>query len=221
MGLEEGGHFTVKMPEGGRAGYVSVLKEGLAYAAWLSVHSSGRQRELAAEFVKYILRRAEKAGKEVYEKAKEIVEEGKARGSLTLKGLEKKVEVDGRKHVVKVIDGSAELEESWSGKKLLRIRITAEVGVVRREYEIAFGRYRANNKAEGSATARADAPGGSEEDAERLAAVVKAITGKEPRIRRMKYGTIIIECGRKHLEDFVRYAELADAIAEWLKETAL
>ncbi|MFZ8837468.1 MAG: hypothetical protein ACO2PM_00740 [Pyrobaculum sp.] len=110
--------------------------------------------------------------------------------------MEKKVEVDGRKHVVKVIDGSAELEESWSGKKLLRIRITAEVGVVRREYEIAFGRYRANNKAEGSATARADAPGGSEEDAGRLAAVVKAITGKEPRIRRMKYGTIIIECGR-------------------------
>ncbi|MFZ8837467.1 MAG: hypothetical protein ACO2PM_00735 [Pyrobaculum sp.] len=90
MGLEEGGHFTVKMPEGGRAGYVSVLKEGLAHAAWLSVHSSGRQRELAAEFVKYILRRAEKAGKEVYEKAKEIVEEGKARGSLTLRAWRKR-----------------------------------------------------------------------------------------------------------------------------------
>jgi hypothetical protein len=122
--------------------------------------------------------------------------------------------VDGRKHVVKVIDGSAELEESWSGKKLLRIRITAEVSVVRREYEIAFGRYRANNKAEGSATARADAPGGREEDAERLAALIKALTGKEPRIRRMKYGTIIIECGREHLEGFVRYAELADTIAK-------
>jgi hypothetical protein len=129
--------------------------------------------------------------------------------------------VDGRKHVVKVIDGSAELEESWSGKKLLRIRITAEVSVVRREYEIAFGRYRANNKAEGSATARADAPGDREEDAERLAALIKALTGKEPRIRRMKYGTIIIECGREHLEGFVRYAELADTIAKWLKETAL
>jgi hypothetical protein len=90
MGLEEGGHFTVKMPEGGKAGYVSVLKEGLAHAAWLSVHSSRRQRELAAEFVKYMLQRAEKAGKEVYEKAKEIVEEGKARGSLTLKGLRKR-----------------------------------------------------------------------------------------------------------------------------------
>jgi hypothetical protein len=67
------------MPKGG-LGYVNILKEGLAYAAWLSVHGEGEQRELAAEFVKYILRRAEEAGKEVYEKAKEIIEEGKARG---------------------------------------------------------------------------------------------------------------------------------------------
>jgi hypothetical protein len=28
MGLEEGVHFTVKMPEGGEAGCVSILKEG-------------------------------------------------------------------------------------------------------------------------------------------------------------------------------------------------
>jgi hypothetical protein len=79
MGLEEGIHFTVKMPEGDREGYVYVRREGLAYAAWLSVHGSGRQRELAAEFVNYILQRAEEAGKEVYEKAREIIEEGKAR----------------------------------------------------------------------------------------------------------------------------------------------
>jgi hypothetical protein len=31
------------------------------------------------------------AGKEVYEKAREIVEEGKARGSLKLEGFEKRV----------------------------------------------------------------------------------------------------------------------------------
>jgi hypothetical protein len=41
MGLVEGVHFSVKMPEEGRYGYVSILKEGLAYAAWLSVHGSG------------------------------------------------------------------------------------------------------------------------------------------------------------------------------------
>jgi hypothetical protein len=52
----------VKMPEGGRDGYVRILREGLAYAAWLSVHGSGRQRELAAEFVEYILQRAKEAG---------------------------------------------------------------------------------------------------------------------------------------------------------------
>jgi hypothetical protein len=46
----------------------------LAYAAWLSVYGEGGQRRLAAELVKYILQRAWEAGKEVYEKAKEIVE---------------------------------------------------------------------------------------------------------------------------------------------------
>ncbi len=49
------------------------------------------------------------------------MEEGKARGSLTLKGFEKRVEVGGREHLVRVIDRDAELEESQGGKKLLRI----------------------------------------------------------------------------------------------------
>jgi putative protein kinase ArgK-like GTPase of G3E family len=42
MGLEEGRHFTVKMPEEGRDGYVYIRREGLAYAAWLSVYGSER-----------------------------------------------------------------------------------------------------------------------------------------------------------------------------------
>jgi phosphatidylserine decarboxylase len=75
---------------------VYVRREGLERAAWLSVYGSGRQRELAAEFVKYILQRAKEKGEEVYEKAKEIIEEGEARGSLTLKGFEKRVEVGAR-----------------------------------------------------------------------------------------------------------------------------
>jgi Fe2+ transport system protein FeoA len=33
MGLVEGKHFTVKMPEGGKAGYLYIHREGLAYAA--------------------------------------------------------------------------------------------------------------------------------------------------------------------------------------------
>jgi hypothetical protein len=91
MGLEEGRHFTVKMPEEGRYGYVLIHEEGLAYAAWLSVYGSGRQREPAAEFINYILQRAREEGDDVYKKALEVVEEGKARSSLTLKGFEKEV----------------------------------------------------------------------------------------------------------------------------------
>ena len=115
MGLKEDRHFAVKMPEEGRDGYVYIRREGLERATWLSEHGSGRQRELAAEFVKYILQRAWEEGGEVYKKVKQIVDEGKARGSLTLKGFEKEVEVDGRRHVVKVIDGGA-VEESRGGR---------------------------------------------------------------------------------------------------------
>ena len=76
MGLKRGVHFTVEMPDKGRYGYVSILREGLAYAAWLSVYGSEEQRRLAAEFVERILRMAWEAGEEVHEKAKEIVKEG-------------------------------------------------------------------------------------------------------------------------------------------------
>jgi hypothetical protein len=217
IGLVEGRHFTVKMPEEGRYGYISILKEGLAYAAWLSVYGSGGQRDLAARFVEYILQRAEKEGDDVYEKASKIIDEGKARGSLTLKGFEMEVEVDDRRHVVKVIDGGA-VEEDRGGRKLLRIRITAEVGGVRREYTITHGRYGKDNAAMGFATAKADAPGGREAEAVRLSALIKALTGKEPRIRRRSDGKIEIVCGREHLDGFMRYSELADAIMKWLEE---
>jgi hypothetical protein len=190
----------------------------MAYAAWLSVYGSGEQQRLAAEFVSYILQRAEKAGKGVYEKATRIVDEGKARGSLTLKGFEMEVEVNGEKYMVKVIDGEA-VEEDRDGKKLLRIRITAEVDGVRRDYTMTFSRRRADNAAVGYAYARGDAPEVREADAERLSALVEALTGKKPRIRRRSDGTIELECYEGHLEGFARYAELADAIKRWLEET--
>jgi len=220
MGLVEGVHFSVKKPEkDGEEGCVSVLKEGLAHAAWLSIHGEGERQRLAAEFVSYILQRAKKEGEEVYEKVREVVEEGKARGSLTLKGFEKEVEVDGRKHLVKVIDGGAEFDVGKTGKILLRLIITAEVDGVRREYVITYGRYGEDNVALGFAEARANAPGGREADAERLAAVVEALTGKKPKIHRRSDSRIMIECYREHLNGFARYAELADAIRRWLKET--
>jgi hypothetical protein len=58
--------------------------------------------------------------------------------------------------VVKVIDGSAELK---NGENLLRIKITAEVNGVTREYKITYGRHRID-AAVGHAYAMADAPGG-------------------------------------------------------------
>jgi hypothetical protein len=93
------------------------------------------------------------------------------------------------------------------------------VDSVRSNYTITFSRREADNATKGFAVAKADTPGGREEDAERLAAVIKALSGRAPRTRRMKDGTIIIECGKKYLEGFARFAELASAIARWLEET--
>ena len=164
--------------------------------------------------MEYILQRAKEEGEEVYEKAREIVEEGKARGSLTLKGFVKEVEVDGRRYVVKIIDGGA-VEEDRGGRKLLRIKITAEVGGLKSDYTITFIRYGRINKTEGYAYARADAPGRRKADAERYSALIKALTGREPRVHRMKDGKIKIICYEGHLEGFMRYAELADTIMNW------
>jgi hypothetical protein len=217
MGLVKGTHFTVKMPEEGREGYVYIRREGLAHAAFLSVYGKDEeQRRRAADFVEYILQRAKEEGDAVCEKVKEIVKEGKERGSLKLEGFKKEVEVDGKKYVVNIISGGAEFDEGRSGKNLLRIKITAEVDGVRSEYEITFGRYGRNNAALGRAYARADAPGGREADAERLAAVIEALTGVKPRVYRRKDGQIEIVCTRAHLEGFRRLAELADAIEKWL-----
>ena len=211
MGLKEGKHFAVKKPEGGEAGYVSILKEGLERAAWLSIHGSEEQRRLAARFVEYILQRAGEEGEDVRKKALEIVKRGKEVGSLRLadvKGAE--VDVGGKRYVVTVLGGGARFEEGRGGRKLLRIQITAEVGGVRSEYTITFSRRGARNEAVGYATAKADA--------ERFAALVEALTGKRPRVYRVG-GRIMIECGRGHLDGLARYAELAEAIGRWLEET--
>jgi Fe2+ transport system protein FeoA len=229
MGLEEGKHFTVKMSEEGREGYVLILREGLVYAAWLSVNGSGEQQRLADEFVKLILQRAEEEGDAVYEKVGKIIEEGKARGSLKLEDFEGVVEVNGKRYVVKVKGGEA-VEEDRGGRKLLRIRITAEVSRVEgehtivdrmvREYTITYSRRRADNATAGYAYASVDAPGGREADAERFSALIKFLTGKEPRVYRKSDGTIELVFDREHLDGFARFTELADAIKKWLEETS-
>ena len=81
-----------------------------------------------------------------------------------------------------------------------------------REYTITFSRRGADNAAVAYAYAEVD-------DAERLAALIKALTGKEPKVYRMKNGKIKIVCYREHLEGFMRFAELADPIKKWLEKT--
>jgi hypothetical protein len=152
----------------------------------------------------------------------------KERGSLKLEDFEKRVEVNGKTYVVKV-RGREAVEEDRGGRKLLRIRITAEVGRVEgehivdrvvREYTITYSRRGADNAARGHADASAEAPGGSEADAERLSALIKALTDEEPKVYRMNNGRIFIECYEGHLDGFMRYAELADTIAKWLEKTS-
>ena len=211
-------HFTAKMPEDGVEGYVHIRREGLACIAQLSARGKDeRQMKRASQFVKLILRRAEGAGKEVYEKAAEAVEGGASRGSLTLERFKRKVKVDGVKYKVKVIGGGA-AEEDRGGRKLLRIRIAAEVDGVRREYTITFGKYGRDNTAIGRAHISAGAPGGREADAERLSALIKVLTGREPKVIRRSDGRIEVVCSRVHLEGFRRFAELADAVERWLRQ---
>ena len=60
----------------------------------------------------------------------------------------------------------------------------------------------------------------TEADAERFSALIKALTGREPKVYHMKNGQIMIECYEGHLEGFMRYEELAETIMKWLKETS-
>ncbi len=85
---------------------------------------------------------------------------------------------------------------------------------------MTFSRRSKNNEVVGRATARADAPDGREEDAERFAAMIKTLTGEEPWVYRINNGRIMIECGKSHPKGFMRFAELVDVIARWLEETS-
>jgi polyhydroxyalkanoate synthesis regulator phasin len=224
MGLRKGAHFTVKAPEG-RRGYISILVEGLACAAWLSERGYGDQRDLATSFISHILDMAKLKGDNVYEKVRRIVERGKSWGSLSLtdvRGAE--VEVGGRKYVVTVIDGGAEIEGNllgiWIKAKVECVEGCVEGGDkivdgVEGKYMITYSRRSRDNAAVGHTYARADAPGGRQEDAKRIAALVKALTGDEPKVYPMKYGRLKIVCDSAHLENFRRYKELVGAIVEW------
>jgi hypothetical protein len=205
MGLKRGVHFTVKPPEGGRPGYVRLLRRGLKRIAWLSAYGPEGQRKLAAEFVEYVLQRAREEGDEVYERVRKIVEEGRTRGFLPLEGFERVVEVDGRWHAVKVLGGDAWLERGRGNNVLLSVEVVAEVDGVRSECVLVFYRY-------GRGAAKAVAKGA---DPKRLAALLRALTGKKPRMYRGKDGPVVV-IRVKDLEGLSRFAELAETVEVWL-----
>jgi hypothetical protein len=204
-GLVEGLHFTVKMPEGDNAGYIYIRREGLRRIATMAA----RGNPVAAEFVEHILHRAKEVGGAVYERIRKTVEAGRAVGSLKLSEVkEVEVEVGGKKHVVTVLSWDAE----WDGHHL-RISILAEVDGVEEWHSATF--YRRGGRVDGSAYAKASAPGGAETDAERFAALMKALTGREPKAYTVKGGFVFF-LGRACLDALARYAELADIVEDWL-----
>ena len=210
-GLVEGVHFTVCASKGG-VWHVRIRIASLIRVAWLSDHGSGRQRELAAALVEHVLRSAAERGGEVYERVVEIVEAGVAKGSLRLAGLVSEVRVGGRRCIVKVFGCSAAVGASG----LLHIAVSAEVGGVFSTYVFSFGRWFGNPAIRGFAYADRHAPRGREADAERLVALVAALTGKRPKVSRSKRGKIAAMLSREHLYRLVRYAELAEAVETWL-----
>ena len=118
----------------------------------------------------------------------------------------------GSKYMVKVVGWSTELKESQSGKLLLKIKTAAEIDGVKSEYTTTYGRYGEDNEVKGRAYGR-------RADAKRYSALIKALTGREPKIIEKNDGTIEAVCGSAHLKGFMRCAELADAIEKWLKGT--
>jgi hypothetical protein len=83
-----------------------------------------------------------------------------------------------------------------------------------REYTITYSRSNTNNAVNGRAYLSAEA------DAERLSVLVTALTDKKPGVYWKSDGEIDLRFTMGHLEGFMRYKELADAIEEWLEETS-
>ncbi len=196
LGLREGVHFTVKMPSGGEEGYIYVTAsmrepiDGVKELARLSVHAEDPQiRDEARRFLEHLLARA--IG-EMREKLERLIEEGRRYGSTALKGL--------KREGVEVLDG-----RSWVGEDgKLYIYIDAVADGVKESFTIAYrleGGERVGYIYVKSAEVRA-----------RVAKIVEALTGKRPGVIK----GVSVKCRVAHLQGFMEYKELYDAIAQWL-----
>jgi hypothetical protein len=215
LGLREGEHFTFKWSEDEKIGYISIATEGIIELAYIAKHGTDEAQRLgAASLIEHLSRKAELASKEVLAKLEELIREGESRRSLRAKGLKTVVKIEWKGRHVEVSVEVKNIRAQEEGDKL-RIAVIAVVDGIKGEWIATF--YRDDdNRILGYTVAHADAPGGKEEDAKRVTALTKALTGEEPNIIR-KEGRTVIRYTRRHLEGFKKYAEVADAIEEWEK----
>jgi len=211
LGLEEGVHFTTKTPKNGKQGTLYITAEGVVKLAELASHAESEEiRQKASEWLNHLLARAEESGgEEARRRVEELVEEGSARGVLTLTGLRREVEVEGGRHVVEIRRVEAWIDEGGR----LRIRVEAVVDGVEMEREYTFTRDR-DNTTSGLVSTWSAAPGGREEDRRRLKALSTVIFGEAGSEvaggRQLKYT-------RRHLEHATRFREVKEAAERWLR----
>ena len=213
LGLREGEHFTVKWSEDEKIGYIYIAREGIIELAYIAKYGTDEAQRLgAASLIEHLRIKAELASKEVLVKLGELVREGESRRSLHAERLKTIVEIEWKGRHVEV---SVEVKniKAWEDGDKLRIVVGAIVGGVEGQWTATFRRTK-KNAIEGYTVARVNAPGGREEDAKRIIALVKALTGEEPNIKLDKGKPVIIYT-RRHLNGFKKYAEVADTIREW------
>jgi hypothetical protein len=213
LGLREGEHFTVKWPEDEKIGYIYIAREGIIELAYITKYGADEAQRLGAvSLIEHLRIKAELAGKEVLVKLEELVREGESRRSLHAEGLKTIVEIEWKGRHVEVPVEVKNIK-AWEDGDKLRIVVGAIVGGVEGQWTATFRRTK-KNAIEGYTVARVNAPGGREEDAKRIIALVKALTGEEPNIKLDKGKPVIIYT-RRHLNGFKKYAEVADTIREW------
>ena len=219
MGLREGEHFAVKTLKRGRALYLKA--EGVRRLSWLSVYGTETQRRAAAEFLEFLRKKADMKGAEVRRKVEELIEKGRRRGAVERISTKKDIWLlwKGRwiKLTVEIKNVEAWVEEE-GGRSRLRVAVKAVVDGVERQHVLAFYRT-SRNEVHGFTPVNADAPGGREEEAKRIAAVSMILTGKAPSIYWYRKQTLVV-FRRSHLEGLMRYVKVNSVAEKWLKQTA-
>ena len=209
LGLEEGVHFATGRRSDGRH-FLRITPEGVRRLGRLWAHAEDEERRREAEtLARYLLERAKAQDADAHRRLNELMSEGQRRGISALKGFEK---------TVGGVSVKVHSAEAWVEGDKLRMRFRAEVGGVESEWVVAYSRDREGTTV-GYYYASAEAPGGREADADRYSAFVEAVTGEKPTAIRHKDGRIRLKTGRKHLDGFMRYSEVKNAIEKWLGRT--